>query len=105
MSEFSLLSRNFILICLSGFFYFGSFYLLLPTIPQFVASLGGTTSQIGIVVGTFTMASVIWRPYFGKQADSYGRKKMMLFGAGFFSLLFALYGQIQDIIPLYLVRM
>lgn len=104
MGEFSLMSRNFILVCLSGFLYFGSFYLLLPTIPQFVADLGGTTSQIGIVVGTFTMASVILRPYFGKQADSYGRKKVMLFGAGLFALLFALYGQIQEIVPLYLLR-
>lgn len=104
MSEFNLLSRNFILVCLSGFLYFGSFYLLLPTIPQFVADLGGTTSQIGIVVGIFTMASVILRPYFGKQADGYGRKKMMLFGAGSFSLLFAFYGQVQDVIPLYVLR-
>ncbi len=104
MSEFSLLSRNFILVCLSGFLYFGSFYLLLPTIPQFVADLGGTTSQIGIVVGIFTMASVILRPYFGKQADGYGRKKMMLLGAGSFSLLFAFYGQVQDIILLYVLR-
>ncbi|MCM0761485.1 MULTISPECIES: MFS transporter [Sporomusa] len=104
MNEFSLLSRNFVLVCLSGFLYFGSFYLLLPTIPQFVAELGGTTSQIGIVVGIFTMASVILRPYFGKQADGYGRKKMMLLGAGFFSLLFVLYGQIQQVIPLYVLR-
>ena len=104
MSDFSLLSRNFIMICLSGFFYFGSFYLLLPTIPQFVAGLGGTTSQIGIVVGLFTLSSVILRPYFGKQADSYGRKKMMLFGAGLFALLFVLYSQIQTVVPLYVLR-
>ncbi len=104
MSDFSLLSRNFIMICLSGFFYFGSFYLLLPTIPQFVAGLGGTTSQIGIVVGLFTLSSVILRPYFGKQADSYGRKKMMMFGAGLFALLFVLYSQIQTVVPLYILR-
>jgi len=104
MNEFSLLSRNFIFICLSGFLYFGSFYLLLPTIPQFVASLGGTTSQIGIVVGLFTMASVVLRPYFGKMADGYGRKKVMLFGAGLFALLFAIYSQVHDIVPLYLLR-
>ncbi|SFL70026.1 MFS transporter [Pelosinus propionicus] len=92
------------MICLSGFLYFGSFYLLLPTIPQFVASLGGTTSQIGIVVGVFTLASVVLRPYFGKMADRHGRKKVMLFGAGLFSLLFATYGQIQNVVPLYVVR-
>lgn len=73
---FSLLSRNFICICLSSFLYFGSFYLFaLPVLPQFVAWLGGTTSQIGLVTGFFTMMSVITRPYFGKLADKYGRKK------------------------------
>lgn len=104
MSEFSLWSRNFIFICLSSFLYFGSFYLLLPILPQFVASLGGTTSQIGLVVGAFTMASVVIRPYLGKLADNYGRKKMMLFGAGLFALLFSIYGQIHAIVPLYLLR-
>ncbi len=104
MSEFSLLSRNFTFVCLSSFLYFGSFYLLLPTIPQFVADLGGTTSQIGVVVGIFTMSSVVLRPYFGKLADKYGRKKMMLFGSGLFALLFAIYSQVQEIVPLYLLR-
>jgi MFS family permease len=104
MSEFSLLSRNFTFVCLSSFLYFGSFYLLLPTIPQFVADLGGTTSQIGVVVGIFTMSSVVLRPYFGKLADRYGRKKMMLFGSGLFALLFAIYSQVQEIVPLYLLR-
>lgn len=104
MSEFSLLSRNFILISFAGFLYFGSFYLLMPTLPQFVASLGGTVSQIGIVVGIFTMSSVLFRPYFGKLVDSYGRKKMMLLGAGSFAFLFIIYSQIQNIVPLYLLR-
>lgn len=104
MSEFSLWSRNFIFICLSSFLYFGSFYLLLPVLPQFVVSLDGTMSQIGLVMGSFTMASVVIRPYFGKLADNYGRKRMMLFGAGLFALLFSIYGQIQAITPLYLLR-
>lgn len=104
MSEFKLLSKNFIFVCLSTFLYFGSFYMLLPTIPQFVATLGGTTSQIGIVVGVYTFSSVIMRPYCGKIADTYGRKKMMILGAGFFTILFALYGQMEHIVPLYCLR-
>ncbi|WP_378956698.1 MFS transporter [Pelosinus sp. sgz500959] len=104
MNDFSLLSKNFIFVCLSSFLYFGSFYLLLPTMPQFVENLGGTTSEIGIVVGCFTMASIVFRPYFAKMADRHGRKKIMIFGAGLFALLFVIYGQIQDIVPLYLLR-
>ena len=104
MGEFRLWSRNFIFVCLSSFLYFGSFYLLLPVLPQYVSSLGGTVSQIGLVMGAFTMASVVIRPYFGKLADYYGRKTFMLLGAGLFAFLFLGYGLVETVIPLYVLR-
>jgi MFS family permease len=104
MNQPSLLTKNLVLACLSSFLYFGSFYLLLPILPQYVESLGGTTSQIGLVMGIFTLISVVIRPNFGKLVDKYGRKRFLIFGAGLFSLLFALYGQVHTIIPLYVLR-
>lgn len=104
LHQSSIWSKNLILVCVANFLYFGSFYLLLPTLPQYVASLGGTASQIGLIVGTFTLLSVMIRPYFGKLIDTYGKKKFMIFGAGLFAILFALYGQIQTILPLCLLR-
>ncbi|MDR3590053.1 MAG: MFS transporter [Negativicutes bacterium] len=101
---FSLLSRNFICVCAANFLYFGSFYLLMPTLPQYVAGLGGSAGQIGLVVGALTLASVVVRPYFGKLADTYGLKRFMLLGSGFFSLLFLAYGHIQAVAPLYVLR-
>lgn len=100
----SLWSKNFVLSCIACFLYFGSFYLLLPTLPQYVESLGGTTSQIGIVMAALTLTSVIIRPYFGRAIDTHGRKAFMIFGTGLFALLFILYGQVQSIIPLCLLR-
>jgi MFS family permease len=101
---FSLWSRNFVFVCVSSFLYFGSFYLLLPTLPQYVASIGGTTSQIGLVMAALTLTSVIIRPYFGRAVDSRGRKVFMLFGTGLFALVFSVYGQVHAIIPLCFVR-
>ena len=103
-SPSSIWSKNLVLACAANFLYFGSFYVLLPVLPQYVVSLGGTASQIGFVIGTFTLFSVLTRPYFGKFIDIYGRKKFMLFGAGLFSILFAVYGQIDAILPLCLIR-
>ncbi|MBC7105699.1 MAG: MFS transporter, partial [Firmicutes bacterium] len=77
MSEFRLWSRNFVAACAAQFFYFGSFYLLIPTLPQYVAGLGGTLSQVGVVMGLFTLAAVVLRPYFGRLGDRYGRKVFM----------------------------
>ncbi len=105
MGDFKLYSKNFVLICVSGFLYFGSFYFLLPTIPQFVQNIGGSAGQIGAVVGFFTLTSVILRPYFGKLADGYGRKKFLLAGSGVFSLLFVLYAHAGGISHLYVIRL
>jgi MFS family permease len=102
--SFSLRSRSFVLVCISSFLYFGSFYLLLPTLPQYVAVLGGTTAQIGLVMAVFTLTSVIVRPYFGRAVDRHGRKGFMLFGAALFATSFAAYSQIHAIFPLYAAR-
>lgn len=103
-AEFRFWSRNFILTFLANFLYFGSFYLLLPTMPQFVSQLGGTPGQIGLVMGFFTLAAVVARPSFGQMADRYGRKRLMLAGCGFFAITFLVYSQVQSVFLLYAIR-
>lgn len=102
--EFSLWSREFMLLCLANFFYFGSFYFLLPTMPQYVDALGGSPSQIGMVMGWFTLAAVAARPYFGTLVDRYGHKRFMLLGSVCFILFFLLYNYTQTVNLLYVVR-
>ncbi len=104
-NKFRLNSRNFVFVCLANFLYFGSFYLLIPTLPQYVTQLGGLASQIGIVMGVFTLASVLVRPFLAKLADAYGRRLIMLAGTGSFALLFLFYNHLQTMIPLYLLRL
>jgi MFS family permease len=102
--RFSLLSRDFIVLCFANFFYFGSFYFLLPTMPQYVDMLGGSAGQVGMVMGWFTLAAVAARPYFGKMVDRYGHKRFMLLGSIFFILFFILYIYIQSVALLYIAR-
>jgi MFS family permease len=104
MNEFSLRSKSFIGVCLFGFFYFGSHYLLFPTLPQYVASLGGTTSQIGVVIAVFTLISVVVRPSLARAADAFGRKKLMILGAAVSTLMFVFYSRVDSISSLYVLR-
>lgn len=104
MDTFRLMSRNFMGCCLASFFYFGSFYLLLPVLPLYVEGFGGAASEIGLAVGVFTLFSVLVRPHSGKLGDRYGLKRFMVLGAGLFTLMFACYLLVSDLTMLYVVR-
>ena len=91
--DFSMWSVNFILFCLANFLYYGAFYLYIPVLPQYVEMLGGTPADIGLVGGAFGLSSFIIRPYLGKLANEWGRKRMMLLGTISFALLFLLFGR------------
>lgn len=104
MSEFRLLSKNFVLACAATFLYFGSFYLMMPVLPQFVISLHGTSGQVGLVVGFMTLTSVLVRPYFGRLSDRRGRRLVMLLGALSFAVIFIGYMLVDGVRPLYFLR-
>lgn len=92
------------MLCLANFFYFGSFYFLLPTMPQYVDLLGGSPSQVGMIMGWFTLAAVAARPYFGNLVDQYGHKRFMLIGSVFFIVFFLVYIYTPSVTLLYLAR-
>ncbi|RJQ24732.1 MAG: MFS transporter [Peptococcaceae bacterium] len=64
------------------------FYFLLPTMPIFaVKALGADNSQVGYIIGVFTLSAVAIRPLAGYTLDSAGRKKVFLWSMGLFALL------------------
>lgn len=108
MEQFRFSSRNFIFSFVASFFFFGSYYLLLPTLPDYMVKTGVSMIQTGLAVGIFTFVSVLARPCFGKLADAYGRKRLMLFGAGLFAIVYLLYigyCQVNEITLIYFLRL
>jgi len=73
-------STQFWLLCLSAFFFFGSFNMMLPELPGFLANLGGARF-IGLHIAVFTLTAMISRPFSGKLADRIGRIPIMIFGS------------------------
>ncbi|HWJ02346.1 MAG TPA: MFS transporter, partial [Verrucomicrobiae bacterium] len=74
------------------------------TLPPYVISLGGTASQVGLVMGFFTIASVLLRPRVGRAADARGRKFFLMIGAATFAVIPFLYAIVTNPWQLYIVR-
>ncbi|MDV7402315.1 MFS transporter, partial [Arthrospira platensis SPKY1] len=76
----SLFTKDFILLCLSSYLFFSSFNMLIPELPSYLDSLGGRP-YIGWIIGLFTLAALISRPFSGRLTDTIGRVPVMLVGA------------------------
>ncbi|MDP5274771.1 MFS transporter [Chengkuizengella axinellae] len=98
-------SKNFLLLSLSNFFMFGSFYMLLPTLPLFIVEvLKGNENQVGLIIGFFSMAQIFSRPLTGRWLDQFGRKGIFLIGRIVFVISMFFYLGISCIYILFLLR-
>lgn len=71
---------NFTLVTLSNFFFFcnfSSFFLL----PVHIRNLGGSESEIGWIMGTFGVTSLLCIPPVSALSDRRGRRPLMAAGA------------------------
>jgi predicted MFS family arabinose efflux permease len=99
-------TRDFTLHWATNFFMALGFYFLLPTTPVFaVKALGADNSQVGYIIGVFTLSAVAIRPFAGYALDSAGRKKIFLWAMGFFALLTFSYHLAVSLILLLFLRL
>ena len=85
-------NRNFILLILSNFLMYITYYAILSALPLYlVTDLKASKIQVGIVVGVYTVASVMVRPFSGFALDRFGRRTIFLLALIIYSLLFTGY--------------
>ncbi|OPH47729.1 MFS transporter [Paenibacillus ferrarius] len=84
-------TKAFLITSLSNLLLFFSFQMLIPTIPTHVSQLGGSDVQVGLVIGIFTISSLITRPFAGRALDLLGRKHVLLVGLAICTLTIAGY--------------
>ena len=72
--------------CVLGatFCHFTSLYYLLPTLPVYVQALGGSTYEVGLIVGAFALTSLLTRPFAGVWMDRHGRRAFLVAGAAIY---------------------
>lgn len=100
----TLFSKNFVLTSLSTFTLFTSFYFLLITLPIYIEKIGGSESEIGLILGVFTISAVLLRPFIGKEVDRRGRKVILVSGIVIFFISMLLYDYTRNVTSLLLLR-
>lgn len=73
-------SATFWRLCFGSFFFFLSFNLIIPELPDYISSFGGEDYK-GMIIGLFALAAGISRPFSGRLVDVAGRKPVMVIGA------------------------
>jgi predicted MFS family arabinose efflux permease len=74
-------TKAFIFLLLGNLFTFMSFQMLLPNLPPYIASIGGSSLQVGLVTTTFSIAAILIRPFIGHVLLTKKRKMLILFGS------------------------
>jgi MFS family permease len=79
-------TRNFLLIFLSHIVFSSAYCILIPTLPVYFLRTGSTEIQIGVLIGTLGISSLVLRPFIGRALVRISERRFMMAGA----LLFAL---------------
>ncbi len=88
----SIWTRDFTLLVLGAFLQGFSFYCLLPALPLFITDvLDGSSDEVGLVLGSFSLTAVLLRPFAGYLLDRYGRRVWQLWSSGLFAAFMLLY--------------
>jgi MFS family permease len=72
--------NNLMVLFASGLCFWAGLAGLLPTLPLFIETLGGSGQQIGIVMASFAIGLLVARPYLSRLADERGRKVVLMIG-------------------------
>lgn len=74
------LRRSLLTLFVAGLLFWSSIAALLPTLPLYIQSVGGNSQQIGVVMGSFAIGLLLFRPMLGRMADDRSRKLVLLIG-------------------------
>jgi MFS family permease len=72
--------RNLWFLFASGLVFWSCMASLLPILPLYIKDLNATAQELGIIMGSFAVGLLLFRPYLGKMVDSGGRKLVLIVG-------------------------
>lgn len=103
--ETPIFTRDFLWLCAATLFFFTAFLFYFPTLPTFVKRIGGSESEIGILIAASSLTALVVRPFVGQIIDTIGSRRMLVVGAGIYLLATMAYLLADSQMELVLVRM
>jgi MFS family permease len=100
-----ILTRDFILAFFAQLAFALANHVLVPTLPIYLSRLDSKETEIGILIGIFTVSSLVLRPFTGKILLRTPEKKMMVIGALLFGLTSIGYLAALPFWPFFIVRL
>ena len=101
-----LFTGNFLRLCVGNLLFLGSLFLIVPVLPLYVKSVGGTETDVGLVAGAFTLTSLALRLVVGRWLDQgWSRRRLLWSGVGIFLIATFLYPVTRTVAPLLGLRL
>jgi MFS family permease len=95
---------QFWMLCCSSLFFFASFNMIIPELPAYLSSLGGSEYK-GLIISLFTITAMISRPFSGKLADTIGRVPVVMIGSAVCLICSLLYPVLTTVAGLLVLRL
>ncbi len=101
----ALVTPAFLLVAGSSFLSFVALSSLLPVLPRFAEGpLGAGSVAVGLSVGMSSVSAILSQPLFGRIADRYGRRPLVIGGPALLALVTAFYVPADSIVALLALR-
>ncbi len=97
-------SRNFTLVFLGQLAFTSAFHILVPTLPIHLSRSGSVETEIGLLIGIFSVSSLIVRPSVGKALLRKAERSFMIAGSLLFGLTSIAYLWALPFWPFFIVR-
>lgn len=104
MTEERGFARDFILVSIAQFNISFVFCILLPTIPIYLSSFNVKEAEIGLLVGSLSVSSLLLRPIVGRALMTTPERRFMIVGAFLYIVASLAYLWAPPFWPLMIVR-
>jgi MFS family permease len=104
METARIFSRDFLHSFFAQFTLASVFCILIPTFPIYLSRKGSPEAEIGLLIGVFSVASLVFRPFVGRALLRIPERRFMILGSTLYAFSAFAYLFAPPFWPLFIVR-